>query len=302
MAAAPRESIRAAADRIEPFLVDVARVVRRQAPRLEPLLETYAEEARFGRAWLAPSLEALAPGAAVLEVGAGAGLLSCQLAKEGYAVTALEPLGEGFSALAELQKLVLGCAAEQRIAPQVLPVAVEQLSDEDRFDFAYSVNVMEHVADFALALQTVARALRPGAEYRFVCANYLFFYEPHFDIPTVLSKRLTERLFWRRIYRNPRVDDAPGLWKSLNWITVPKVARAARGLPGVSVTFGRAALESALLRAVNDRQFSARRSPLVRGLARLAVRLRLHRLVKWIPPFMQPLMDCSVRRRGRAHG
>jgi hypothetical protein len=160
---------------------------------------------------------------------------------------------------------------------------------------------MEHVEDVALALQTIARALRSGAEYRFVCANYLFPYEPHFDIPTVFSKRLTEKLFRRRIYGNRRVGDAAGVWKSLNWITVPQVARAARALPGVSVSFDRSVLEAALLRVVDDREFSARRSPLVRGLVRTAVGLRLHRLVKWIPAFMQPLMDCSIRRQAQAH-
>ena len=292
----------AAAPSIESFLADVGEAVRRDASHLEGLFAVFAQEARFGRTWLAPSLARLAPGAAVLEVGAGLGLLSCQLAKEGFTVTALEPVGEGFSSFTELQSVVLACARAQGIAPRVLPLAVERLDEDSRFDFAYSVNVMEHVQDVALALQTIARALRPGAEYRFVCANYLFPYEPHFDIPTVFSKRLTEKLFRRRIYGNRRVGDAAGVWKSLNWITVPQVARAARALPGVSVSFDRSVLEAALLRVVDDREFSARRSPLVRGLVRTAVGLRLHRLVKWIPAFMQPLMDCSIRRRAQAHG
>jgi SAM-dependent methyltransferase len=282
---------------IEPLLGDVRSIVRRDAPHLERLLDIFAQEARVGRQWLEPSLNKLAPGAAVLEVGAGLMLLSCELAKEGFRVTALEPVGEGFSSFAELQKLVLAYAGKRGIAPEVLPIPVEQLDWESRFDFAYSINVMEHVGNFALALERVGRAIRPGSEYRFMCANYLFPYEPHFNIPTVFSKSLTEKLFRRRIYGNTRVGDAAGVWKSLNWITVPKVVRATRNMSEVSVSFDRGMLEAVLLRTVGDPEFSERRSPFVRSLAKGAVRLGLHRLVKWIPPFIQPVMDCSMKRR-----
>jgi SAM-dependent methyltransferase len=224
-------------------------------------------------------------------------LLSCQLAKEGFRVAALEPVGEGFSSFSELQKLVLAFAERQGFAPNVLPIPVEDLDQQSKFDFAYSINVMEHVGNFAVALERVGRAIRPGCEYRFMCANYLFPYEPHFNIPTLFSKSLTEKLFRRRIYANTRVGDAAGVWKSLNWITVPKVERAVRNLSGVSVSFDRSMLEAVLLRAVGDREFSERRSPWVRGLAKGAVGLGLHRLGKWIPPFMQPMMDCSMKRR-----
>ena len=287
----------AAVPSIEPLLDDVRDIVRRDAPHLERLLEIFAQEARFGREWLTPSLNRLAPGAAILEVGAGLMLLSCQLAKEGFRVAALEPVGEGFSSFSELQKLVLVYAEKRGIAPEVLPIPVEQLDQDSSFDFAYSINVMEHVGNFAVALERVGRAIRPGCEYRFMCANYLFPYEPHFNIPTLFSKSLTEKLFRRRIYANTRVGDAAGVWKSLNWITVPKVVRAVRNLSGVSVSFDRSMLEAVLLRAVGDREFSARRSPFVRSLAKGAVSLGLHRLGKWIPPFLQPVMDCSMKRQ-----
>jgi SAM-dependent methyltransferase len=287
----------AADPNIEPLLDDVRHVVRRDAPHLERLLEIFAQEARFGREWLTPSLNRLAPGAAILEVGAGLMLLSCQLAKEGFRVAALEPVGEGFSSFSELQRLVLVYAEKRGIAPEVLPIPVEQLDQDSSFDFAYSINVMEHVGNFAVALERVGRAIRPGCEYRFMCANYLFPYEPHFNIPTLFSKSLTEKLFRRRIHANTRVDDAAGVWKSLNWITVPKVVRAVRNLSGVSVSFDRSMLEAVLLRAVGDREFSERRSPWVRSLAKGAVGLGLHRLGKWIPPFLQPVMDCSMKRQ-----
>ena len=45
---------------------------------------------------------------------------------------------------------------------------------------------MEHVDDVPLVLRRVMSALRPGAAYRFVCPNYRFPFEPHFDIPTAV--------------------------------------------------------------------------------------------------------------------
>jgi SAM-dependent methyltransferase len=281
---------------IESLLQDVLDRIRRDAPHLEWLFSVFAQEARFGRAWLEPNLVHLGLGASVLEVGAGLMLLSSQLTKEGFKVTALEPIGEGFSSFAELQKIVLAHAEEHGIAPLIAPITVERLDRESEFDFAFSINVMEHIENVALALQTVGAAIRPGSKYRFTCANYLFPYEPHFNIPTLFSKALTKRIFYQKIFGNTRVGDSAGVWNSLNWITVPKVLRAARNLPNMSVSFNRSMLETTLLRVVNDPEFSARRSPFMRRLVQIVIALGLHRLGKCVSPSLQPMMDCTMKR------
>lgn len=281
---------------IEPFLQDVLNIVRRDAPHLEWLFGVFAQEARVGRTWLEPNLVHLSPGASILEVGAGLMLLSCQLTSEGFTVTALEPIGEGFSSFSELQKIVLAYAKNRGIVPKIVSIPVEQLNRESEFDFAFSINVMEHVGNVGLALKTVGRAIRPGSQYRFTCANYLFPYEPHFNIPTLFSKALTKRFFHQKIFGNIRVGDPIGVWNSLNWITVPKVLSAARDLPDMSVSFNRSMLEATLLRVVNDTEFSARRSSLMRRLVRIVIALGLHRLGKWVPARLQPVMDCTMTR------
>ena len=78
---------------IEWWLADVRAHFVEAAPDLLPLFEIYAAEAAFGRLYIAADVERLEYGAKVLEVGAGSLLLSCQLAREGFFVTALEPLG-----------------------------------------------------------------------------------------------------------------------------------------------------------------------------------------------------------------
>ena len=64
-----------------------------------------------------------------------------------FAVTALEPIGKGFSHFVRMQELVLERARALGCMPRILNQSAEQLAEPDGFDFAFSVNVMEHVQD-----------------------------------------------------------------------------------------------------------------------------------------------------------
>lgn len=279
--------------------LDMARErVRSRQPAQLSMFEVFAAEAKFGRQWLDDSLAGLRPGANVLEVGAGLMLLACQLRREGYAVTALEPIGEGFSIFSRVQDLVLDLAREQGFAPDVRGVPVEALHDETRFDLAYSVNVMEHVADVETAIAAVVAVLAPGGRYRFTCPNYRFPYEPHFNIPTLFSKRLTERMLGSRIFGNRRMDDPAGVWRSLNWIDVGRVRRACARLEGVVPHFRRGLLVKTLSRLACDPEFANRRAAWMRGLGRLLVASGGHRLAGLIPAGMQPIIDCELVKSG----
>lgn len=271
-----------------------------EAPDLLPLFDIYAAEAAFGRNYVAPDLQRLPPGARVLEVGAGAMILSCQLVREGFAVTALEPTGTGFGHFERMRALILDEGRRRQCLPEVLDSTAEALAIREHFDFAFSVNVMEHVGDVEQALQRVAASLRPGASYRFTCANYLFPYEPHFNIPTLFSKRLTERLLRGKIHGRAGIPDPQGLWDSLNWINVAGLRRMARRMPQWRMSFDRSVLPAALERVGSDAQFAMRRSPLVRHAIRWLVRSRLHRVLGWAPAVMQPIIDCRLQRLAAA--
>jgi SAM-dependent methyltransferase len=265
-------------------------------PELLPLFDTYAAEALFGRRYIDSDLEGLRPGAKVLEVGAGSLLLSCQLMREGFEVTALEPTGEGFSHFDQMRQMVLNKARSQGCCPTILDLPAERLAAVNYFDYAFSVNVMEHVDDVARVLETVGKSLTVGASYRFTCPNYLFPYEPHFNIPTFFSKQLTERLLGRRIFGSQRMPDPSGTWKSLNWINVVQLGRYARRLSGLRVTFNRSMLVSTLERIVSDPDFAARRSPNMRRFLSGLVRLRMHCLLGFVPALLQPIIDCSIQK------
>ncbi len=263
-------------------------------PQLRPLFEVMAAEAVFARDWLYDDLAQLPSSAALLEVGGGVFILSCQLASEGFAVTAIEPTGDGFGAFKQLGDIVLALAP---VKPNISRCMAEDFASKERFDFAFSVNVMEHVDSPAEVITRISNVLKTGAKYRFLCPNYIFPYEPHFNIPTSITKHLTWRVMSRRIMSNPRVDDPIGLWQSINWITVAKVRRFAASDPRLTAYFRRTTLVWMLERALDDDEFARRRAPWMISIIRAAVAVRLHYLASYLPAVLQPIMDVSLTKR-----
>jgi 2-polyprenyl-3-methyl-5-hydroxy-6-metoxy-1,4-benzoquinol methylase len=285
-----------ASSSMERWLQDVRSYFCLVAPGLLALFDTYEAEAIFGRRFIDRDLEQLPSGARVLEVGAGSMLLSCQLVREGFEVAALEPVGSGFSHFDQMRQLVLERADALECRPRLLNLVAEDLNENALYDFAFSINVMEHVGAVSEALTRVCNSLKAGATYRFTCPNYLFPYEPHFNLPTLLSKRLTAKILRRQILGSQRVPDPAGTWESLNWINVLQVRRIAGRLPWLRVEFNRRLLVSTLERIACDRNFAERRSPAMRALLLLLVRSRLHLLLRFVPAMFQPIIDCRLQR------
>lgn len=276
------------------FLARIRSHVDAHAPELRSLFDTMAAEARFARDWLSEDLARLPVGAALLEVGGGVLLLSCQLAAEGFDITAIEPTGEGFGKFRQLGDIVLELAAAR---PTIAPCKAEDFISEKRFDFAFSLNVMEHIDLPDEAVRRVSEVLKPGASYHFLCPNYVFPYEPHFNIPTFFTKELTCRVMRHRIEGNTGMDDPKGVWRSLNWITVPKVKRFAAKDATLTLSFHRAMLVWMLERALTDKEFAGRRAQWMVAAIRSAVKLRVHHLAGYVPATLQPIMDVRLTKR-----
>ncbi len=113
---------------IEFWLAEVRPQFVDSAPGLLPLFDAYSAEALFGRRYIDFDLKRLRPGARVLEVGAGSLLLSCQLIREGFEVTALEPTGEGFSHFDQMRQMVLDKARAHGCCPTILDLPAERLA------------------------------------------------------------------------------------------------------------------------------------------------------------------------------
>ena len=270
--------------------------LQQQAPELIDIFETYASEAKFGRTFIDPDLKKLQPNAEILEIGAGAMLLSCQLVREGFSVTALEPVGEGFSHFTKLRLFVTEQALLTGHAPKLLLLPAEEMNVENTFDFAFSIYVMEHVGNIEMTLRKINTALKQKAYYRFITPNYAFPYEPHFNIPTFFNKKITEKILGGKIFADSRFPDPRGVWASLNWISVGELKQADKLIEGLKVSFNKNVLFNTFQRVLLDKQFSARRSQFIVNFVKIMSTLKIDHLLKFIPANFSPIIDCTITK------
>ena len=176
----------------------------------------------------------------ILEVGAGIGLLAGYLNSCGYQVTALEPGLGGFGVSAALSTAVSTRPEFSSLHRLDFPAEKLDAALHGRFDFIYSINVLEHIPDLENAVRGMGAVLENRGEMVHTCPNYFVPYEPHFGIPLVpVVPRFTVNFL-------PKLKDSE-LWQSLNFITAARLNRACRaqGLmmnlePGVMLrTFSR---------------------------------------------------------------
>lgn len=226
-----------------------------------PHTEQLRAEALFGFAEVAPWLS---PDARVLEIGAGAGLLAALVAPRVAALDALEPLGSGF---ANWNGMLDFAVSRSGGALRSLDLTAEALDESGRYDLIYSINVLEHVVDWRAALCNAWRALCPRGRALILCPNYDVPYEPHFGLPILGTKALTERAFRSRIARHEAERDGAGLWDSLNFIRASEVSAFARA-EGMDLRFDRGIMRRMFDRVATDPEFLARRgrlAPLLLG-------------------------------------
>jgi SAM-dependent methyltransferase len=129
-------------------------------PQLHPLVAGFSDAELYDRGrphYGAPVIEvivsqlALAPGAPVLELGAGTGQLSRALVDAGLSLTAVEPL-------ASMRRLLGAAIGEERVRAG----AAEQVPLPDRSVDAVLAADSFHWFDESRALAEIHRVLRPG--------------------------------------------------------------------------------------------------------------------------------------------
>ena len=281
---------------IDDWISSLREQIVRSDRSLIKIFEIYAAEAKFGRTFIDANLDLLRCNASILEIGAGAMILSCQLVREGFSVTALEPTSNPFSHFSKMRSLILKHASISKCLPKISLVKAEDIFQKEKFDFIFSINVMEHVESVEQVINSAANALKINHSYRFTCPNYLFPYEPHFNIPTLINKKLTWVLFRGLITNNSKLNKPGDLWESLNWISFMSISKVSIKNKAIKISYNKNILTDTLVRTLTDYEFSSRRSAHMRLLIRGLVFFKVHKLLSRFPLLMQPIIDCTITR------
>ena len=141
--------------------------------------------AEFGFSHLKEPISSFSANSDILEVGCGSGILLSMLAEEfpQHKFMGVEPFGEGFSSLEELNATV------RRLGVNLSIESYEE--HQSKYDFIYCVNVFEHVRDWQHFLDWASNNLKKNG--KLVFPNYAFPYESHFRIPVTFNKQITLR-------------------------------------------------------------------------------------------------------------
>lgn len=287
---------------IAEFIADAGQYVHKHSPGLYEIFEMYANEARFGYSIIEADLAAVPSGAAILEIGAGILLLSAFLSSTGFQVTALEPISKDFSHFQKIQQLLRLFYEERGVELNLVENAIEDLSLREKFDYAFSINVFEHIHDIETGFVNAYLSLKSGGGLRVYCPNYSFPYEPHFNLPTLVGKRLTEICLGHWILGSQRVPKPKETWDALNWINVTRTRRIIAKHFGVSPCFNKNATYQIIIRIFSDPQFRSRKSQWVFLILETIHRMGLSSLFKIIPVCIAPIMDLKIERANYSVG
>lgn len=253
------------------------------------------QEAQFGRREIEEYIRELPAGANVLEIGSGTGYLIATLASAYPKLNffGIEPIGQGFQefdrVLTRMEDAVgnltiYRAAIESFEPPEAWPGA----------DLIFSVNVFEHLDDWRVGLDQSMALLTARGKAVILCPNYSFPYEPHFAIPVLVTPAITRRVFSSKIEAIEASLAAEGLWKSLNFIKIPQVAKhAAR--QGYAVRFDNTILSRMLKRLRGDPEFASRQR-LLAPVAILADRLGAGWISTKLPARVSPYLKAVLTR------
>lgn len=256
----------------------------------QPLFETYVSEALFFWRILGPLLVSFSP-ARVLEVGSGIGLLSLFASSAVPSMTSLEPESSGFGKMSAFRKAILKFWGEEPL-PQFNNVLLQELPQDENFDFIYCINVLEHVPEPETLISEIYDRLNPGGTAWCVLPNYSFPYEQHFEIPILINKSLTEKVFRKKIRKHALFPDPEGLWSELSWPT-QKGLRAFLLSSGISHEFRKTVLGGYFDR-LDEPQFVARKGFVYKFLRPMIQILKP--LILALPHRIQPVIEFTMSK------
>jgi 2-polyprenyl-3-methyl-5-hydroxy-6-metoxy-1,4-benzoquinol methylase len=111
----------------------------------------------------------------ILEVGGGIHLLTRYIHDLRYDITSIEP--GGFAEYIDSLRIELINKTDLKIFTTTL----EKFQNKEKFDFIFSMNVLEHTDDIEQHIRCCIKLLKDEHSLLFIqCPNYTFPFEPHF--------------------------------------------------------------------------------------------------------------------------
>lgn len=271
----------------------IEEIIRTEKPDLLEAFYTYENESRFARKLIDNNLQNLSKDSELMEVGAGSLSLATQLASEGYKITAIEPAARGFSTIEYILQKYLEQAKNENISFIFINKEVEFCDFDHRFEFIYSINVMEHLGDPYKVIIDLCQNLTNSGKYQFYCPNYSFPYEPHFKKFIFRYKNgnffLTKQRVKNIISKNPNHED---ILNSLNYITYTKIFESVKNSDLLLVP-NKFTIKNLINRAIDDQLLSARHSVLSK-IVKLFSRVKLIKILNFIPVEYAPVIDAEI--------
>jgi len=134
-------------------------------------------------------LLAASPKGPALDIGAGRGISSYALARDGWQVTALEPDGSSIVGVGAIREL----AADTRLDIKVVQKHGEELPFADAmFNLVFARQVLHHAADLNLLCREIHRVLKPGGRFLAVREHVISRRE---DLPRFLASHPLHNLY-----------------------------------------------------------------------------------------------------------
>lgn len=228
----------------------------------------------------------------VVDVGSGIGLFGRLIATLGVRVTCLEPASEEFTDVIEMSEIIDQAWTSYSVQ---VDFRRERLTDFARQglrgDFYTCINVIEHVPSYEDLLGEIIYEVGDSGHAYIVFPNYSFPYEPHFSIPTLGSKTLTQRFLSKAIGANRHQLQNPWrFWSNLSWPTYRKTLRVIR-TSGANYKFSRDTFLSYFSR-LSDERFLSRKGVGFRIIRRFEATGQW--LGRFIPLMILPVIDLRI--------
>jgi SAM-dependent methyltransferase len=272
--------------RSQDFLAYIQRRIDYNISEIKQQYFNYIEEAEFGVKLLSKfDLQ----DKRILEIGSGAGILTCWMLKNDVDIVGIEPSAIGFTFHNDIYTAILDYFS---LPPnRIYDLTAEELDVNitGTFDLIFSVNVMEHIPteNLELAFSKMNSVLKAGGSMYHHCPNYIVPFEPHYGIPLIP--------FFPQVTGKMKKVHEEGLWKSINFITLPQVNQIATKL-GLKADFQKGMMADAFIRLDHDAEY-AKRHPLLVKMNRVFKKTGVIFLLKNIPPSLCTPMTFTLTKK-----